>query len=47
MDLKVNSPLTNVQAALLKRFARQVPDEQLEASHWARQGLYPSRFRKS
>lgn len=30
IDLKVNPPLSNVQAELLKLFARQIPDEQLE-----------------
>lgn len=30
MDIKVNPPLTNVQAELLKLFAREIPDEELE-----------------
>ena len=30
VDLKMNPPLTNLQAELLKLFARQIPDEQLE-----------------
>lgn len=30
IDIKVNPPLTNIQAELLKLFARQIPDTQLE-----------------
>ena len=30
INVKMNPPLTNLQAELLKLFARQIPDEQLE-----------------